>query len=141
MTGQHTVKLQKVSAYRYGDREQFKYVITLPEEIIEALRWETGSELGAVNAGDRIVINFISKPSEEKRAAPKEPKITYSEFRDRIKKVLQYSDDGMTWTEIRTKLGLEQIVPNNKWVTRMEKDIGLKRFREIRGIIWRISHV
>lgn len=135
------MKLQKVSAYKYGDKEQFKYVITLPEEIILELDWQTGSELDVVNMGDRIVINFVAKPSKEKKLKFKELKISYAEFRDKIKNVLQYNDDGMTWTEIRTKLGLEQIVPNNKWVKQMEKDIGLKRFREIKGIIWRISHV
>ena len=135
------MKLQKVSAYKYGDKEQFKYVITLPEEIIQELDWETGSELDVVNMGDRIVINFVAKPSKEKKLKSKELKMSYVEFRDKIKGVLQYNDDGMTWTEIRTKLDLEQIVPNNKWVKQMEKDIGLKRFREIKGIIWRISHV
>ncbi len=135
------MKLQKVLAYKYGDKEQFKYVITLPEEIIQELDWEAGSELDVVNIGDRIVINFIAKPSKEKKLKYKELKMSYVEFRDKIKDVLQYNDDGMTWTEIRTKLGLEQIVPNNKWVKQMEKDIGLKRFREIKGIIWRISHL
>ena len=31
---------------------------------------------------------------------------------DKIKDTLQYND-GMPWTEIRTKLGLEQIVPDH----------------------------
>lgn len=135
------MKLQKVSACKYGDKEQFKYVVTLPEKIIKKLNWETGSELNVVTLEDGIIINFVSKPSKEKKSKPKELKISYAEFRDKIKAILQYNDDGMTWIEIQTQLGLEQIVPNNKWVTKMENDIGLKRFHDIRGIIWRISHV
>ena len=134
------MKLQKMLAYKYGDKEQFKYMITLPEELILELDWETGSELSAVNMGDRIVINFVSKPSKITKPKVTEPKMPYSEFRDKIKECLQYND-GLTWTEIRMKTNLDQIVPNNKWVRQMEKDIGLKRFRDARGVIWRIAHV
>jgi hypothetical protein len=66
--------------------------------------------------------------------------MTYEELRDKIKNLLQYSE-GMTWTEIRTKLNLDQVVPNNKWVREMEKDIGLLRLKDPRGLIWRLRHV
>lgn len=67
--------------------------------------------------------------------------MSYEEFRDKIKKALEYSDKGMTWTELRNRLKLDQVVPNNKWVRQLEKDIGLQRLKDMRGIIWRVSHV
>jgi hypothetical protein len=134
------MKLQKVLAYRYGDKSQYKYVVTIPEEIITDLGWESGSELNACKGKNRIVIDFVAKPSKVPKKVS-EPKMPYEEFRDKIKKALEYNDEGMTWTELRNKLGLDQVVPNNKWVRQMENDIGLKRFREVRGIVWRIIHV
>lgn len=135
------MKLQKVHAYDYGAKSHYKYVITLPEELVEELGWESGSELGISKYNDEIKISFIAKPSSKPQKNIQEPKISYEEFRDKIQSLLEYKDKGMTWTEIRNSIGLEQVVPNNKWVRQMEKDIGLKRFREMHGVIWRINHV
>ena len=66
-------------------------------------------------------------------------KMSYEEFRDRIKKVLKSESNGLTWTEIRKKAKLYQKFPNNKWVHRLEKDIGLKRERTKGKLIWRIE--
>jgi hypothetical protein len=135
------MRLQKVHAYDYGNKSHYKYVITLPEELVDELGWESGSELGASKTDNEIKISFIAKPTSKIQKKINEPKMTYEEFRDKIQSTLQYKDKGMTWTEIRNILGLEQVVPNNKWVRQMEKDIGLKRFREMHGVIWRINHV
>jgi DNA-directed RNA polymerase subunit RPC12/RpoP len=62
------------------------------------------------------------------------PMLTYESFRDKIKETL--TEHGpLTWTEIRTNAKLPQAFPNNKWVHRMEKDIGLKRNKDKHGII------
>lgn len=60
--------------------------------------------------------------------------MTYEAFRDAIKKTLKEGGP-LTWTEIRTKAKLPQMFPNNKWVHRMEGDIGLRRNRDTHGII------
>ena len=65
----------------------------------------------------------------------------YAEFRDKIKQALEHRDNGMTWTELRDLLGMEQVVPNNKWVRRLESDIGLKRIRDAGGVVWSINRV
>ena len=45
----YLVKLQKRFAYRYkskeGTKTHYKYVITIPEEFIEALGWSHGDEI------------------------------------------------------------------------------------------------
>lgn len=62
------------------------------------------------------------------------PMLTYENFRDTIRESLKQSGPS-TWTEIRTLAKLPEKFPNNKWVHRLEKDIGLKRNRDAQGII------
>lgn len=135
------VKLQKVHAYDYGGRSHYKYVITLREGLIERLKWESGSKLEANIQGDKIQISFVSKPVKNKKPKLPELKMSYTEFRDKIKLALEHKDNGMTWTELKESLGFEQVVPNNKWVRQLEVDIGLKRIRDANRIIWRVNHV
>lgn len=69
---------------------------------------------------------------------PKAKAMTYEEFRDKVAAALS-SGVKRTWTEVRTAAGLSQLFPNNQWVRRMEKDIGLYRHRTPDGIIqWEI---
>lgn len=133
------MKLQKIKAYAKDDRIQYKYIITIPEDSIKELGWKEGSELKDSVKGKSLVIDFVAEPSPHKKKNI-EPKMSYEEFSQKIKKVLEYSD-GMTWTEIRAALNLEQVVPNNKWVRQMEKDIGLLRLKDPRGVVWRVRHV
>ncbi len=70
----------------------------------------------------------------------KQTAMTYEEFRDKVKAVLSASKTPVTWTEVRTKAQLPQKWPNNQWVHRMDKEIGLIREKDNNGIIkWRIS--
>jgi antitoxin component of MazEF toxin-antitoxin module len=136
------LKLQKHRAYQLPDKRwQYKYVITLPETIIDDLGWEAGSELEASKRDKSLVVNCVATPSEVAKR-PRVEKMTYEEFRDKINGALEYNDTGMTWTQLRTQLKLDQVVPNNKWVRRMEKDMGLIRVKGKDGIVlWRINHV
>lgn len=64
--------------------------------------------------------------------------LTYEDFRDKIRETLKRGS--LTWTEIRTAAKLPQKFPNNQWVCRMEKDIGLKRSKDEHGIFrWNID--
>lgn len=135
------MKLQKAFSYKYADTSRYKYLVNIPEEVINQLGWESGSELSAKIIDDKhLLIEFVSEPSDLPKKI-QEPKMSYEEFRDSIKKALEYSDKGMTWTELRNRLKLDQVVPNNKWVRQLEKDIALIRLKELRGIVWRINHV
>jgi hypothetical protein len=62
------------------------------------------------------------------------PMLAYDDFRDKIRDTL-VDRESLTWTEIRTIAKLPQAFPNNKWVRRMETDIGLKRVKDSHGII------
>ena len=71
---------------------------------------------------------------------PRKSMMPYEEFRERIARVLNDGKAPMTWTEIRTAGGLHQMFPNNQWVHRLEKDIGLNRHRDAGGIItWKLE--
>lgn len=135
------MKLQKVHAYNHGDKSYYKYALTLPENLICELNWVVGSELEAKIVNEKIQISFVSKPVKNQKLTVTKPKMAYGEFRDKIQKALEYKDNGATWTELRDQLQLEQVVPNNKWVRQLEKDIRLKRIRDMKGVVWRISHV
>jgi hypothetical protein len=64
--------------------------------------------------------------------------MTYENFRLKVEHALKNTAQPLTWTEIRTSTKLPQLFPNNQWVHKLEKDIGLKRQRDAHGIIrWR----
>ncbi|MDN4185458.1 MAG: hypothetical protein QY871_00030 [Dehalococcoides mccartyi] len=66
--------------------------------------------------------------------------ISYEEFCAQIKNILVTEKTPLTWTEIRTKAKLHQILPNNQWVHNMERDIELVRERDKNGVIrWRLG--
>lgn len=129
---------QKVLVYKHGRKEQFDCIVTLPKGMAQRLDWDQVYVQNATIERGKIVINFASRPSKGEREAPE---MTYAEFRDKVRDILQYSDKGMTWTEIRSRLGLKQVVPDKGWVRRLEKDVGLERFRGSKGLVWRVSHL
>jgi predicted Zn-ribbon and HTH transcriptional regulator len=66
--------------------------------------------------------------------------MTYEAFRDAIVRTLAEAPGPLTWTEIRTIAKLPQKFPNNRWVHDIEKDSGLKRSKDVHGIIkWQLS--
>lgn len=70
----------------------------------------------------------------------KEAAMTYEAFAKKIAEAITEAAQPLTWTEVRTIARLPQAFPNNKWVRRLESDIGLKRERDAHGIIhWRIE--
>ena len=67
--------------------------------------------------------------------------MSYEEFRDKIENVLKKEPNGLSWTEIRKKANLYQKFPNNKWVAKLQEDIGLVR-EKIKGKpIWKLKSV
>jgi len=66
--------------------------------------------------------------------------MTYDDFKSNVQAALKASASPLTWTEVRTAAALPQMFPNNQWVHRMEKDIGLIRKRGSDGTIhWQLS--
>lgn len=62
------VKLQKVLAYKYkatsGDsKEHYKYLINIPQEIIQQLGWKDGSELKLLVARGTLTVIASNAPS------------------------------------------------------------------------------
>jgi hypothetical protein len=98
---------------------------------------------------ERCSHEWIPRDIKEPRVCPKcksqywdrsKETNNYDDFRNKIQKTLRNADTSLTWTEIRTKAGLSQLLPNNKWVKRLENDIGLLRERDSRNIIlWKLT--
>ena len=63
----------------------------------------------------------------------------YEEFLEKVRATLEDEPEGLSWSQVRTKAGLPQKAPNNKWVRRLERDLGLKRsLVSGKGTIWRL---
>jgi antitoxin component of MazEF toxin-antitoxin module len=132
------VKLQRVFAYNYGDKPHYKYLITLPEKSVEELGWKEGTELEESVKDDRLILTNIGF-QRKKASEEDEEKMSYDEFKEKIQKELKANPEGLTWTEIKQELKLPQKVPNNKWVTQMQSDIGLLRVKDARGTVWKLE--
>jgi len=117
-----------------GETEYPKWVVIIPPAQVDQLGWEEGRELESIVEGNKLVIKPLINPPSKQQKTP------YEEFRDRIQEALRTEPKGLTWTEIKQRLGLPQKVPNNKWVRMMEKDIGLVRETDKeRGVVWRLK--
>jgi hypothetical protein len=62
--------------------------------------------------------------------------MTYIEFRDLIQGALKEGSEGMTWAELRDSLVLPYKQPCYTWLVRLENEIGLRRRRTGRRMIW-----
>ena len=71
---------------------------------------------------------------------PRRASMSYEDFKSKVQAALTEAGRPMTWTEIRTQTSLPQFFPNNQWVRRMDKDIGLVRERDNKGVIhWNLK--
>lgn len=132
------MKLQKQLSREVEGEEYHKWTIVLPPSQIEELGWEEGEELESVVEGDRLVLYLTEEKDEDKELASG-PMTPYEEFKETVKEVLEKSDEGMTWSEVKEDGGLPQTVPNNVWVSRLEDEIGLVREKEGSRTVWKLS--
>jgi len=129
------LQLQRQISRIVNGNEYAKWIIVIPPSQIEELSWKEGMELESYVKGKALVVKPQIKPKEK----PK--KMSYEEFRDKISGILKTEPGGLSWTEIRDRLKLPQKVPNNLWVRKMEKDIGLVRMLDHKTAktIWRLQ--
>lgn len=62
--------------------------------------------------------------------------MSYDVFKSKIIDLLKEHSTGMTWGTIAQVLDLPQIVPNNKWVRRLESETGLRREKDGSDTFW-----
>ncbi len=94
---------------------------------------------GGIDAEPKVCPNPACK-SPYWNKPRKEPATSYETFVKAISRALREAEGALTWTEVRTAARLPQAFPNNKWVRRMEEEVGLKRERDAHGIIhWSIG--
>lgn len=117
------MKLQKVFSRKLNKKEYVKWLIIVPPNDVDKLEWQDGQKLKTTVERGNLIIKISKEPS-------------YEEFKKKVHQVLDTTPQGFGWQEIRKKLELEQKVPNNKWVRKLEKEIGLKRVRYGGEIYW-----
>lgn len=60
------IKLQKRFAYTYNDKDHFKYVVTIPEELVSELGWKEKQALEPKVDNGKLV--FVERKDNPKRA-------------------------------------------------------------------------
>jgi hypothetical protein len=54
------VKLQRRFAYRYksknGPKTHYKYIMTIPEEVVDELKWKEGTELKPKAQDQKLIV-------------------------------------------------------------------------------------
>ena len=129
------MKLQKQSSRKKGDPNYDKYakwVLVVPQDKINQLGWVEGIELKEEVKGDSLMIRTVSKGELKE----KQEVVLYDDFKKSVQNILERYPSGLTWTQIRDKLNFPQKYPNNQWVRRLEKEIGLKRIKTGRDLFW-----
>lgn len=107
--------------------------------------WKAGGELGLagepeIDEKNKGILHvfYYGDPKPKDKPIERKSRMDYETFKKKIITELKAKKDGLTWTEIRNKVGLPQKVPNNTWVRLLEKDVGLMRLKDIRGIVWKL---
>jgi len=63
--------------------------------------------------------------------------MTYEQFKHRIHVTLRESPGGMTWSQLRDRLGLPYDRPCPDWTRRLENEIGLiRRKGTTKAFVW-----
>ncbi len=117
------MKLQKVVSRTLNKKEYAKWLMIVPPKDVEELGWKDGQKLKTLTEKGKLIISISKEPS-------------YEEFKTKIFELLNTRTSGFGWQEIKSKLSLEQAVPNNRWVNKLEIEIGLRRKKENNIIYW-----
>lgn len=120
------MKLQKRFIREVQGKDYVKWIINIPPKDVEALGWKEGQILSTSLTERGLLISGTEKTP-------------YETFKSKIVELLQSNETGFTWAEIQRKLGFLQVVPNNRWVRRLEKEAGLKRRKHGSDTYWYLS--
>jgi bifunctional DNA-binding transcriptional regulator/antitoxin component of YhaV-PrlF toxin-antitoxin module len=52
------VKLQKRFSYKYKDKDHYKHLVTIPDEIINQLNWKEGIELEPIVSNGKLLLQI-----------------------------------------------------------------------------------
>ncbi len=115
------MKLQNHLSRKVKGKSYVQWLVILPPKDIEALGWKEGESLRTQIKPEGLV---LVKGSE------------YDLFKEQVIELLRNNKTGLTWAEIQKKLNLSQTVPNNRWVSRLEKDTGMQRRKEGTNTYW-----
>jgi len=127
------MKLQRSISRRMNGKEYVKHQIVIPNSAVDQLEWCPGDYL----EGRRTGKGFLLYKVEPK---PHMRKPSYEQFKEAVTDILMALPQGCTWSELRSKTGLNQLTPSPLWVKRMEGEKSLERIRDptTSRIVWKI---
>jgi bifunctional DNA-binding transcriptional regulator/antitoxin component of YhaV-PrlF toxin-antitoxin module len=115
------MKLQLIKTMR-GNAVYEKFQVVLPRKIVEDAGWHEKDEIEFdVDRKGRVIMSG-HEPQ------PKPRKLTYDEAREALFFLLHSTPYGLSYCEIHAKAPALPIKPSSHWVTRLEIDIGLRRY-------------
>jgi len=127
------MKLQRSISRRLGGKEYAKHQIVVPNSTVEQLGWRHGDYLEV-----RVTPRGLLIYRAERRQRFERP--SYQQFKEAVTDVLMTLPQGCTWSELRSKTGLNQLTPSPLWVKRMEGERSLERIRDpaTSRVVWKI---
>lgn len=132
------MRLQRQVSRKAGDRTYYKFILTVPEDLVRSAGWVVGDRINGKTHGSEIILTHERSPTHLGKMIERQTQ--YEQFKERICRALRSSKEGLTWTELRAAASLSQRVPNNVWVRRLEEDSGLVRAKSSgKGTVWRLS--
>ena len=50
------VKIQRRFAYRYKNRDHYKHIVTIPDDVIETLGWKEGQDVEPTTESGKLIL-------------------------------------------------------------------------------------
>ncbi len=119
---------------KIGNKVYGKYQVVVPRDIVERAGWKAKEQVVFRAAGKGRIIATAHTPDQ------KTEKMTYVEFKDAVKVVLDSASEGLTWSEIRLRNSTLPLKPHALWVRQLEADIQLEREPKSGKSIWSIGN-
>lgn len=62
------MKLQRQLAYKYKDTKHYKWVVVIPENVLNQLGWKAGEDLKPIIDEDKLIIKLNDEKEVMKKA-------------------------------------------------------------------------
>jgi len=127
------MQLQRSISRRIGCREYVKHQVVIPNNIITQAGWSPRDHIEARITTKGILLFKTESVQSDKR-------LDYEQFKRTVINALTVIPQGCTWSELRSKTGLNQLTPSPLWVKRMEGEKSLERIRDptTSRVVWKI---
>ena len=127
------MRLQRSVSRRLNGKEYVKHQIVIPNSAVGQLGWCSGDYLEGRRTGKGFLLYKVEPRQRTERPS-------YQQFKEAVTNILMALPQGCTWSELRSKTGLNQLTPSPIWVKRLEGERSLERVRDptTSRAVWKI---